>query len=516
MSNNVIDRPTDFDIKNYSIEELINILGLANEIPLTNEKIVTTIENFKKRFKENKELSQEVRDNFLDFFNDINKKLLENKRNETTINLFDEEVDIDGITRKPITVNDREPRKAVLYNKDIIGETRISGIQNANQSPFDYLSTDYKNPILRNTRKQLVTIDSSFRSILLDSDCSGNTILGSNSKKMETSTNFTVNLVPPLRNVLDITFHDVTIPHDWLVFSKDYGTNYYVEMKHDDTDLTFVKVASQKYSTLDSIIAELNTKSNRIEFTKIGENRIEIKNIHPTDTIKVLWYSTFVPPDNMACNTTGYGGKIDYNMGWLLGFRESYYTLAPNETAKSTATPNLFGPSYGYITIDDYNNNKPNQDLVSFTNNTSSFNMPSYYVKTTMKPGADCVEQDPNYIIPSNQYCGRKYVNKDLSSNLTSAQRYTIEQIRNAMTNIKADRYESPNSTDVFTRITFNKNAPYTIFTNVNKEYTKRFYFGPSNIKKLKIMLLNDKGIPINLEGSDWSFSFFATIKYQN
>jgi hypothetical protein len=508
-----IDRPTDFDIKNYSIEELINILGLGSEIPLTNEKIVTTVEKFKKRFTENKELDDDVRDNFLDFFNDINKKLLENKRDETSRNLFDEEIEVGGITRKAIPVPDRGPRKTVLYDKDIMGETRITGLQNANPDPFDYLSTDYKNPLLRNTRKQLVTIDSSFRTILLNSDCSGNTITGSNSKRMDTATEFTVNLVPPLKDVLDITFHDVSIPHDWLVFSKDYGTNYYVERKNDDTDISFVKVDNRKYSTLDSIILELNEKSNRIEFTKVGEDRVEIKNIHPTDTIIVDWYSLRVPSDSTACNVTGFGGKIDYNMGWLLGFRETSYTLAPTATAKSTATPNLFGPSYGYITIDDYNNNKPNQDLVSFTNNTASFNMPSYYVKTTMKPGANCIVESDK---PSNIFCGKKYANKDLSSNLTSAQRYTIEQIRNAMINIKADRYESPNSTDVFTRVTFNKNAPFTIFTNVNKEYSKRFYFGPSNIKKLKIMLLNDKGIPINLEGSDWSFSFYATIKYQN
>ena len=38
-SKEFIDK-TDFDIENYNIEELINILGLSQEIPLTNEKIV--------------------------------------------------------------------------------------------------------------------------------------------------------------------------------------------------------------------------------------------------------------------------------------------------------------------------------------------------------------------------------------------------------------------------------------------------------------------------------------------
>ena len=75
-----IDKPTDFDIENYSIEELINILGLGSEIPLTNEKIVTTVEKIKKQFQKNEDLSDTVRDNFLDFFNKINKKLLNYKK----------------------------------------------------------------------------------------------------------------------------------------------------------------------------------------------------------------------------------------------------------------------------------------------------------------------------------------------------------------------------------------------------------------------------------------------------
>ena len=37
--------------------------------------------------------------------------------------------------------------------------------------------------------------------------------------------------------------------------------------------------------------------------------------------------------------------------------------------------------------------------------------------------------------------------------NLTSAQRYTINQIRLAMSGRKADRYNSPNSSDVFAKI---------------------------------------------------------------
>ena len=35
---------TDFDILNYSVEELINIIGLGGEIPLANEQIEEKID----------------------------------------------------------------------------------------------------------------------------------------------------------------------------------------------------------------------------------------------------------------------------------------------------------------------------------------------------------------------------------------------------------------------------------------------------------------------------------------
>ena len=64
---------TDFDIDNYNIEELINIVGLGGEIPLTNSKIVSTIskytEKFEKKFedKEVKKIKQNLSIFFIKF-----------------------------------------------------------------------------------------------------------------------------------------------------------------------------------------------------------------------------------------------------------------------------------------------------------------------------------------------------------------------------------------------------------------------------------------------------------------
>jgi len=43
---------TDFDILNYSTEELVNIIGLGGERPLTNEIIVERIAELKQQFED--------------------------------------------------------------------------------------------------------------------------------------------------------------------------------------------------------------------------------------------------------------------------------------------------------------------------------------------------------------------------------------------------------------------------------------------------------------------------------
>ena len=523
---------TDFDIDNYNIEELVNIIGLGSEIPLTNEKIVSTIteftEKFEKKFQE-KELDEKNKTNFINFFYKIQEKLLNNKKEETVRDLFDDEIVTDTMIRKAIPVNSREPRKAVLYDKDIMGETRIAGMQNVNPAPFDNLTADYKNPLLRNTARKLVTIDSAYRTISKYAATGKGDIGGCDPENTQyktaiaqTSTNFTVNLDPPIKNVLEITFSSTAIPNTWYVFSEDYGTNYFVEKKaigpdssgnYTYTDISNVHIENGNYNVIavsdeTNLIAELNSKTNRITFShsKIS-NKITVTN-NTNDSIGIDWYSLNVP----MCSTTGNGGKTDYNLGWLLGFRNTDYILGANASITGEATLDITGPTYLYIALDDFNNNKPNQNLVSFQNNVSTFTMPSYYVRTTM--GKNCDLTNSEYINPSNS-CGKKYVNKDLSSNLTSKQRYTIDQIRLAMTGKRSERYSSPNSADILTKINVQLGRSHTQVQEVNLEYKKRFYFGPINLKKLHVRLINDKGMDINLNNNDWNFSFYVTTVYQ-
>jgi len=111
----------------------------------------------------------------------------------------------------------------------------------------------------------------------------------------------------------------------------------------------------------------------------------------------------------------------------------------------------------------------------------------------------------------------------DGSNNLTTAQKYTITEIINARQTISQDRYFSPVTSNVLYRFPVPRNnlnmlygtAAPTIIKNDLGMANARRYFGPVTIKTLKVRLLNDKGIVLDLNNMDFSFSLLVERLYQ-
>ena len=191
---------------------------------------------------------------------------------------------------------------------------------------------------------------------------------------------------------------------------------------------------------------------------------------------------------------------------------------------------------YFILTLDDFNNNKPNKDLISLVDSTTrNFKIPAYFNPETMDrkygkgtfqkydasgvgiPGFECVDvaDEGN----NERACSTNDLNKDLRSNLTQKQIYTYEQIMLARSQKSINRYTSPNSSDLLARIPMNKDAQQwnkpIFFKNEDKLATQRKYFGPVKLTKFHVRLLNDKGFEVNLNDQDWSFSILVTHMYQ-
>jgi len=72
---------------------------------------------------------------------------------------------------------------------------------------------------------------------------------------------------------------------------------------------------------------------------------------------------------------------------------------------------------------------------------------------------------------------------------------------------------------DVLVRIPIDRDLTKS-FTNISyrneaEDGDKRIYFGPVTLYKFRIRLLNDKGLLVDLNNMDWSFSLLVNQIYQ-
>ena len=333
-----------------------------------------------------------------------------------------------------------------------------------------------------------------------------------------------------------------------------------------------LEIENGNYSP-DELLGEINSLASLndvpVEFTFSSQTgKVSIENLNTIYPTTIQFYiedsessgcSAQKTLNEKGSKTPSPGNKIGYNLGWLLGFRIKTLILEPSQKVTASSLLDTFGPKYFLLTLDDFNNNKPNKDLISLVDNSANnFKLPNYYNPQTMDtrygvkrdssgnivghsyyPGHEATDPDADDWkckdiagIPAERGCAENDLNKDLSSNLTKKQIYTVEQLTLANTTdsiVKLDdgttlstvvnRYKSPNSSDLLARIPINiprqQYSTPLIFRNRHPEYTKRIYFGPVKLRKFKIRLLNDKGFEVNLNDQDWSFSIYATQLYQ-
>ena len=361
-------------------------------------------------------------------------------------------------------------------------------------------------------------------------------------KLFDRASNFTLNLSESLKNVISLSFKNIKIPHSWYVFNKNEGTNlFWVKKPNDTAILLEIPEGNYHYNNdygedsnvvyqLNKCIGDYNSGKNTdnkidISFNYIGfQHKIAIKNNSSTN-ITIYWY--YENSSESICGFSGDGPRINYNLGWLLGFRKTLLVIGGgNQKKMGTALVDLKGTRSVYISLDEFSNNKSPDTCVTFENNIGSFNMPSYYVKTTMGPEAIKAQNDPNnkcYVKPEekNLNCGSQKSDPIAINNLTAAQQYTIANIRNTLSTSKRKQYKNPHISNLLYMVplTFFPNEnPSVRFTNYElvNDINKRKYFGPITLRKFHIRLLNENGIEIKMNDMDWSFSIVIEQLYNN
>ena len=103
---------------------------------------------------------------------------------------------------------------------------------------------------------------------------------------------------------------------------------------------------------------------------------------------------------------------------------------------------------------------------------------------------------------------------------ITQAQLYTINEIIRNRDNRTKTRTSAPTTTDVFAVFPIEREMDKPFSSQIvefggSLNQNQRTYFGPVDIDRLGVRLIDDNGNTVNLNGNDWSFSITVESLYQ-
>ena len=397
-------------------------------------------------------------------------------------------------------------------NQHMPSKRETLGITNTYQVP---VAQGTLNPNLKNTTQRLVNIDSQYRQIITPNS--------ENPLGPASPTNYTLDLTENLTNVLSIKLNSVQIPYAWYAIDVSSGTNVLFYKLASATAYTPFTVVPGNYTPAQlqaymsgvvpfngtTFSIAYNANNGKMTITNATLNSYDLLFFDPTYNVP-LNPGTSTPDINDAIGAS----KLNSNLGWLMGYRgtnqvpavpnQLLYTLSPGTVVTTEALTDTYGPKYLILVLDDYNQNHLNKGLVTIAATDTKLSLPSYF-----NPGIPVVcdaSNNPTYV----QSAPRQF---------TQAQLYSINAILQDRTNTTLDRWTGPTTTDVLALIpvkTYNllPGQPYIEFGS-SLQTNERIYFGPVNIERMKVQLIDDMGNILNMHGNDWSFSLQSTHLYQ-
>jgi hypothetical protein len=216
--------------------------------------------------------------------------------------------------------------------------------------------------------------------------------------------------------------------------------------------------------------------------------------------------------------------NINQTFGWNLGYRAPIIFVNENGNTANTII-NIYGPKYLILVIDDYNQNHINNGLITITEASTNIKLPIYYTPTLP---VDCISPTNNNDLfissEKNKISYTKIPNVVPTSPriLTQSQIYSINEINKNNHSNTSFRSRAPTNPDIFAlipvKLSYNdsttSNSIYVEFSGSLQE-NKRIYFGPVNIERLRVKLLDDNGNILNLNGADWCVTIIAEVLYQ-
>jgi hypothetical protein len=273
---------------------------------------------------------------------------------------------------------------------------------------------------------------------------------------------------------------------------------------------------------LDNTIAK-GTKFSLVQLNN-GQTLIKCKfNINQVFTTKDFNLVFYDPYSFASCfsktsrntSTSLQNATWDTTLGWLLGFRNAIsYDLSEFFNASSlvnycdlTGDTNVSTNLYNYflIMLDDYVQNHLNDGLVTITNQETTLNHGPFVNVCDPVTGLT-VSRPADYGNPGVNYTAQELYafNQQVQSQIVKAKSYS----------------KGPFVQDIFGIIPVKTSgmaigSVYVEFGG-SLQNQQRLYFGPVNIHRMTIKLLNDRGNLVDLNNANWSFSFICEQLYKS
>ena len=277
---------------------------------------------------------------------------------------------------------------------------------------------------------------------------------------------------------------------------------------------------------------------NTIEYTKF---RVNINKIFTANDYRLVFYDPYSFVKCYVGSKSAKNTTWDSTLGWVLGFRSlteynllksneevdpnddtkvyylgtsSYYSSDPSTnvvsiTGDTAVNVNLY--NYFLIVLDDYTQSHLNDGLVTITSTETDIPLPSYASRQV-------TECDPINKTQQIQLTGNSTLSGNVNS-LTQKEIYaTNEKIASRRNKLKS--YSSgPFVKDIFGLVPMKtsglQNGSTYIEFGGTLQNQDRTYFGPVNIHRMSVKLMNERGDVVDLNGSNWSFSLMCEQLYQ-
>lgn len=553
----------DYNTDNYTISELLAITGLDDP---TEKQIVDTTNKLIDRFQ------TEGSTNLVSFFQDIQTKLLQYMNQletgggdveyqpnaEQTDRWFKNQALPQDDNPVQKDKNTERKQKIDVYDNNHVPMNRDQlGVTNTVSVP---VAQDTLNPNLENVTSRFINLDSQFRQAAGGVD----TI----------ATDYTLDLSDPLTNVISLRLYSFQIPFTWYVIDEQYGNTCFWVTNMGNTFKIFIEPGNYNPTTFCTVlnlafttnanfspdylnafqktgtppIVTYNSNNGKITINLLGwtdpaNNLIKsiTQNVDIFDGATDAYFTFFDFTGRLNClkdHLTCVAQNIAFNgtLGWLMGYR---LPIVPVFSGGNTAIAvlDLYGPKYFILVLDDYNQNHINNGLITITELSTKLAVPSYF--NTSQPyicSSSASNISPLLSINSignstNQNFNALQDKLDFSygkiqtvlpsapRTLTQAQIYTINEIMKNREKNTSYRGKAPTSSDTFSLIPIKKGGlntgdMYVDFSGSIQD-NKRIYFGPVDIDRMHIRLLDDRGYTVNLHGQDWCITLISETLYQ-